>query len=96
MISRKVIELDPCYLFCVNLRNTALTFFMKNIILGIILFASSFLYAQRGTTAIENLLNQQTVSWNNGDIEGFMKTYWKNDSLMLWVKAALPGDGRIH
>ena len=25
----------------------------------------------------------QTESWNRGDIEGFMETYWKNDSLLF-------------
>jgi ketosteroid isomerase-like protein len=33
--------------------------------------------------AIRNLLNRQTLSWNSGDVEGFMQTYWKSDSLMF-------------
>ena len=28
-------------------------------------------------------LNAQEKSWNNGDIDGFMKGYWNNDSLMF-------------
>jgi uncharacterized protein (TIGR02246 family) len=32
---------------------------------------------------IRRLLVDQTKAWNKGDIEGFMKTYWKNDSLMF-------------
>ena len=32
---------------------------------------------------IRELLSVQTESWNRGDIEGFMQTYWKNDSLMF-------------
>jgi len=25
----------------------------------------------------------QQIAWNNGDIDGFMKGYWKNDSLLF-------------
>ncbi len=32
---------------------------------------------------IRELLSSQTASWNNGDIEGFMQTYWHSDSLMF-------------
>lgn len=52
------------------------------------LFALSFSLAslaQSGSDerAIRTLLGQQTDSWNRGDIEGFMQTYWKSDSLMF-------------
>ncbi len=52
------------------------------------LFALTFslaLSAQSGSDerAIRTLLGQQTDSWNKGDIEGFMQTYWKSDSLMF-------------
>lgn len=33
--------------------------------------------------AIRQLLATQTESWNRGDVEGFMQTYWKSDSLMF-------------
>lgn len=46
--------------------------------------------AQKGEeTAIRNLLWQQTISWNNGNIEGFMQTYWKSDSLMFIGKSGI-------
>jgi ketosteroid isomerase-like protein len=32
---------------------------------------------------IRQILHTQTIAWNKGDIEGFMQTYWKNDSLMF-------------
>ena len=53
-----------------------------------VLFALSFSLtasSQSGSTdkAIRTLLLQQTNSWNGGDIEGFMQTYWKSDSLMF-------------
>lgn len=35
------------------------------------------------------LLNDQTVSWNKGDLDSFMKTYWNNDSLMFVGKESV-------
>ena len=32
---------------------------------------------------ILKILHEQTVAWNNGDIDSFMKGYWNNDSLMF-------------
>ena len=33
--------------------------------------------------SIRALLDRQTVAWNRGDLEGFMKGYWESDSLMF-------------
>lgn len=38
---------------------------------------------------IRRLLTTQTESWNRGDIEGFMQTYWKSDSLMFIGKSGI-------
>ena len=32
---------------------------------------------------IRSILEQQTVEWNKGNLEGFMSGYWQNDSLMF-------------
>lgn len=32
---------------------------------------------------VRQLLADQTEAWNRGDIDSFMKTYWKSDSLMF-------------
>lgn len=32
---------------------------------------------------IRDVMNQQITAWNNGDIEGFMQTYLKSDSIMF-------------
>lgn len=37
-------------------------------------------------STIRQLLQEQTQAWNNGDIEGFMNIYWKNDSLLYVSK----------
>src|SRR5215469_5653038 len=34
-------------------------------------------------TAIRNAMNKQIKDWNNGDINGFMQTYWKSDSVLF-------------
>lgn len=39
--------------------------------------------------AIRNLLATQTETWNKGNIEGFMQTYWRSDSLMFIGKSGV-------
>lgn len=54
------------------------------------LLFSFFLHAQdKEKNAIKQLLAAQTKSWNRGDIEDFMQTYWKNDSLMFIGKTGV-------
>ncbi len=38
---------------------------------------------------ILKILNDQTVYWNKGDIDNFMKGYWNNDSLMFVGKSSV-------
>lgn len=38
---------------------------------------------------ILKILDDQTVYWNKGDIEHFMKGYWNNDSLMFIGKSGI-------
>ncbi|HPH84802.1 MAG TPA: DUF4440 domain-containing protein [Ferruginibacter sp.] len=38
---------------------------------------------------IRQSMNVQLNAWNAGDIDGFMDTYWKNDSLMFIGKSAV-------
>jgi len=49
----------------------------------LILFSVKAMGQSADETAIRQLLLQQTSSWNRGDVEGFMQTYWKSDSLMF-------------
>ncbi len=39
--------------------------------------------------AIRKILEDQTIAWNNGSIEDFMKGYWHSDSLMFVGKNGL-------
>lgn len=65
---------------------------MKKIIL---LLSTSFILlglVQAQSTAeneIRKVLSEQDIAWNNGDIEGFMQTYWKSDSLMFIGKSGI-------
>jgi len=36
---------------------------------------------EKDKNSIENLLNKQVESWNEGNLEKFMQTYWKSDRL---------------
>jgi ketosteroid isomerase-like protein len=38
---------------------------------------------------IREILEKQNVAWNRGDIDGFMKGYWENDSLMFIGKSGV-------
>ena len=57
---------------------------MKKISLLPALFFSMVAFAQStDELTIRKVLDNQTIAWNKGDIEGFMQGYWKNDSLMF-------------
>ncbi|HEY1021702.1 MAG TPA: nuclear transport factor 2 family protein [Flavisolibacter sp.] len=57
---------------------------MKNGLLLFFVLTSLVSAAQSGEEdQIKKLLLTQTESWNRGDLEGFMQTYWKSDSLMF-------------
>jgi uncharacterized protein (TIGR02246 family) len=63
---------------------------MKTKLLLFCLIVSFVSYSQsKDENAIRQLLAQQTESWNKGDIEGFMQTYWKSDSLMFIGKSGV-------
>lgn len=64
-----------------------------------IAFASC--YGCQGPTSemeIRDILDQQVVSWNEGDIEGFMRHYWNSDDLEFEVitKQKLPDSESLH
>lgn len=57
---------------------------MKAYFLFLFSFFALFASSQSGEEkAIRQLLAVQTENWNRGDIEGFMQTYWKSDSMMF-------------
>ena len=59
---------------------------MKRVFLSVLLcFFVIFLPAQP-EKEISSVLDQQLLSWNAGDIDGFMAHYWKSDSLRFMTK----------
>jgi hypothetical protein len=71
---------------------------MKKIILAIaVCFALTGIKAQskpvrnsgRDETIVRNILETQRLAWNEGNIEKFMGTYWKSDSLMFIGKSGV-------
>ncbi len=58
--------------------------------------ASTAQDAGKDEIAVRERMNEQLREWNKGDINAFMQTYWKNDSLLFvgrsgvswgWTKA---------
>ncbi|MBI5373428.1 MAG: DUF4440 domain-containing protein [Sphingobacteriales bacterium] len=63
---------------------------MKSFFILVLLISSSVSHAQSADEkAIRDLLDRQTRDWNSGNIDGFMKGYWENDSLMFIGKSGV-------
>jgi hypothetical protein len=57
---------------------------MKIYFVILMVFCSCLAGAQdRNEQNIRRILAAQVIEWNKGDIEGFMKGYWENDSLLF-------------
>ena len=67
---------------------------MKKILLFFLVMQFSYhVFAQsEDETAIRNAMNEQVKAWNAGDIDSFMQTYWKSDSL-LFIGSTAPVHG---
>jgi hypothetical protein len=51
---------------------------------GFFVCCSFVLFAQnKDEQAIRNMLSAQVTEWNKGNIDGYMKGYWENDSLLF-------------
>jgi len=48
-----------------------------------LLLTGSMQAQSKDEKAIIQILSEQDAAWNRGDLEGFMKGYWKSDSLMF-------------
>lgn len=55
----------------------------KKFIILCLMLCSNYLFAQNDSSAIRDVMNKQIEAWNNGDIDTFMQTYWKSDSLLF-------------
>jgi ketosteroid isomerase-like protein len=55
----------------------------RHILYSFLLFSLGAGAQKSEEVQIRNLLQTQTKAWNRGDLEGFMQTYWKSDSLLF-------------
>ena len=63
---------------------------MKTTLFLVFILSAGMCMAQsKQEQKIKEVLSRQTLSWNRGDIEGFMQTYWKSDSLMFIGKSGV-------
>ena len=63
---------------------------MRILIAGFMLFSATLSIAQNADEkAIRKLLEDQTKHWNQGNIDAFVRGYWKNDSLMFIGKSGV-------
>lgn len=60
-----------------------------SLVFALCLFSINIFAQLKDEIAIRNILATQSAAWNQGDIEGFMKGYWENDSLMFIGKKGL-------
>ncbi|WCT11491.1 YybH family protein [Mucilaginibacter jinjuensis] len=59
---------------------------MKKSILSFILILLSIICFAQDKQAIIKVMAKQQQDWNRGDIDAFMQSYWKSDSLMFLGK----------
>lgn len=66
---------------------------MKKLVILFCLFSLSFGYSQSSEkedkAAILEVMSLQEKAWSNNDLEGFMKGYWKSDSLKFFGSSGL-------
>jgi ketosteroid isomerase-like protein len=59
------------------------------LILALLFIVHNSFSQSKDEQTIRQLLNDQTLAWNRGDIEAFMKGYWESDSLMFIGKSGV-------
>ena len=65
---------------------------MKRSIVYVLLFFLFCMSAEaqsKDESAIRAAIDEQVKTWNNGQVEAFMQTYWKSDSLMFIGKSGI-------
>lgn len=64
---------------------------MKRLIIPLLILLSGYPMMAQHTAivSIQQVMSLQKECWNRGDLEGFMSTYWNNDSLMFIGKSGV-------
>ncbi|SEP98167.1 hypothetical protein SAMN05421824_0845 [Hyunsoonleella jejuensis] len=77
-------------IFCLHLPNIFIEkpTIMKKTLILLCFFTMSFSHGQvnndADVKAINKVLKKARIAWSNNDIEGFMDSYWKSDSLAFY------------
>lgn len=53
------------------------------VVLAAVLYSGTAFSQNKDELAIRKMLSAQVAAWNKGSIEGYMKGYWENDSLLF-------------
>lgn len=64
----------------------------KYLLIMILAVISGSIYSQKENkmkATIEKIMHEQESAWNKGDIDGFMASYWNNDSLKFIGKKGI-------
>src|SRR3981081_4880143 len=62
---------------------------LKSLVSLFLIFSFSAFSQSTDEKEIRKVLTDQTLAWNHGDLDAFMQTYWKNDSLMFIGKSGV-------
>jgi ketosteroid isomerase-like protein len=62
---------------------------MRSLLILFFMFCAIVFFPQKELLTIRELMSEQEKSWNTHDIEGFMKYYWKSDSLKFIGKKGI-------
>ena len=62
---------------------------MQKVIFIFFMICSLASFSQTEVAKVLDNMNAQEKAWNEGNIEGFMKYYWKNDSLKFIGKSGI-------
>lgn len=58
-------------------------------LVNILFFSATALAQSKDEIAVKNILNNQIIAWNTGNINDFMQGYWQSDSLMFIGKSGI-------
>lgn len=77
------------YQFNIKVIRALCAFVLMNTLFGCAKKSTDSFNPEMQKLSIQNLMTIQESSWNQGDISGFMKYYWNNDSLRFIGKRGI-------
>lgn len=59
------------------------------LLFAFVIFSVELSAQSKDETEVKKILTEQDAAWNQGNLESFMKGYWKSDSLMFIGKSGI-------